>query len=842
MSASIATIPLQANPAPNAYAAQSELAKAITARQQALEAQQAVTQAQQQTQAGALKVAQTRYALSYLPGFDQFTAGVPGAPPPINPGGGDSPNAGGALTPLLTQPMQGDAGGAAGGGQPATGGGGAPGGGQAQAVAPGAASRHPWLAGPDMSASLYGIPVPRAQIPGIMQSSNQPGEIKNALATGHQFMSQIMSSLPWEAAIQTAYQAGYLPQQRAGYLADHPELKEQFVQSLASPDALTSLTASALKEHLQPNGRGGFEVSQPAVAAAGATDYAAKQGGLAAESGMPAPASAGGPGGAAAAPPQRASDMVDPNGTISGADYAARVKGTENNTGDPNARSTTSSATGDGQFIDQTWVDVMNRNRPELTAGKSRDQILAMRGQPGLQEQMTEAYAQENAPKLAAANLGVNATTLALAHHFGPGGVQTLLGADPNAPVRKILPASVMTANPDLMSKKVGDVVGAYMSKFGLRPVSFGAQPGGGAAGAGPPSASGAPGTAAAPPATAAAPPPAVAAAPGVAGGAPIAAVPAANIPPPAPVAGGAPVAGLPSKAGVEGQAEAARQAQIAAAAPAIAAGRAQAEAGVKLAVQPLIDKATAQATAPIEVQKQALLGDAKNNDDATEAAADAINGKTQILQMRDAAAKITTGAFGESRAALGNLLQTAFGSAGEAIATHVLGQNPTSAQEFAKFSVLAAGEQANKNSPRGGYKVDALYANALPNLSTRPDAIKFMTNLIAVGDQLRTDSNQLASDSYAKGYQEFNQNPVNGYTPMSTVFGSFNKAYPAAVGIAAAKALSGDPYEVWSKGLTHTDDPATDQVGRVLGLVKRTDPTAQPMHPTGKAFGVAGP
>ena len=46
--------------------------------------------------------------------------------------------------------------------------------------------------------------------------------------------------------------------------------------------------------------------------------------------------------------------------------------------GRANAKNLLSSATGAGQFIDTTWLDMIRRNRPDLAEGRTRTQILAL--------------------------------------------------------------------------------------------------------------------------------------------------------------------------------------------------------------------------------------------------------------------------------------------------------------------------------------------------------------------------------------------------------------------------------------------------------------------------------
>lgn len=64
--------------------------------------------------------------------------------------------------------------------------------------------------------------------------------------------------------------------------------------------------------------------------------------------------------------------------------------------GNPNATNPNSSAAGLGQFINSTWLSTIRQHRPDLVQGKSDSEILAMRSDPALSREMTDAYAADN--------------------------------------------------------------------------------------------------------------------------------------------------------------------------------------------------------------------------------------------------------------------------------------------------------------------------------------------------------------------------------------------------------------------------------------------------------------
>lgn len=135
--------------------------------------------------------------------------------------------------------------------------------------------------------------------------------------------------------------------------------------------------------------------------------------------------------------------------------------------GNPYATNPRSSATGAGQFIESTWLDLLSRTRPDLVEGKSRDEILALRNDPTLSREMVGALADENGQKLGAAGLPVNPGTQYLAHFAGPAGAIKVLQSDPGAPVGDLLGAKVVAANPFLARMTAGDLAAWAGRKMG---------------------------------------------------------------------------------------------------------------------------------------------------------------------------------------------------------------------------------------------------------------------------------------------------------------------------------------------------------------------------------------
>jgi hypothetical protein len=65
-----------------------------------------------------------------------------------------------------------------------------------------------------------------------------------------------------------------------------------------------------------------------------------------------------------------------------------RIIGVESN-GDPNARNKRSSATGLGQFLNETWLDLIRTHRPDLAKGRSEMETLELRRDANVAREIT---------------------------------------------------------------------------------------------------------------------------------------------------------------------------------------------------------------------------------------------------------------------------------------------------------------------------------------------------------------------------------------------------------------------------------------------------------------------
>jgi len=172
-----------------------------------------------------------------------------------------------------------------------------------------------------------------------------------------------------------------------------------------------------------------------------------------------------------------------PSAAMPGDVFAQRIQGGENATGNPAALNAsgpggtpTSSAMGNGQFIEGTWLPLYKQMYPDKAAGMTDAQILAQRADPTASAAMTTAYAAQNAPILQAAGVAPHAANLAMAHRYGPEGAIAVAQAAQNAPgtpLSALLSPDAIKANPTWANQTAGQVAGSNMMRFGTAPVDF---------------------------------------------------------------------------------------------------------------------------------------------------------------------------------------------------------------------------------------------------------------------------------------------------------------------------------------------------------------------------------
>src|SRR5262249_32595587 len=80
------------------------------------------------------------------------------------------------------------------------------------------------------------------------------------------------------------------------------------------------------------------------------------------------------------------------------------------------AKNKRSSATGLGQFLDETWLDMIRAHRPDLANGRSQAEVLELRRDGKIAREITARFTERNAGMLRKRGLPVTPGTLYLAH------------------------------------------------------------------------------------------------------------------------------------------------------------------------------------------------------------------------------------------------------------------------------------------------------------------------------------------------------------------------------------------------------------------------------------------
>ena len=389
-----------------------------------------------------------------------------------------------------------------------------PGGAGGASAPTGAAAQAQDYAG-SMGATLYGVPMPRLMTMGVMTAADPTAALKTAVETRRQALYGMIDVPPeqFPQAVEQAYQAGYITPQMRAQAESNPNIQQQLLQSFATPESHLAAMQGTFSEGAGLNPETGqIEPSQTAQATA-AGQAAAKAGGGAAGAlpyaGPTAAAKALGAGQAtttsvtvpdptdptkrvvqqvltanlpvfmaanAGAQPTSTADMFNPGVSVDWNTYGDRVTQHENAGGaNPAATSGTSSAAGNGQFLDSTWLSTVASAHPAWADGLTPTQILAARSDPEKSQEMTIAYGQQNASALQAAGFPVNTQTVALAHAFGAGGAEAILSAAPSTPVSQLVPKDVMTANPQYAGKTAAQVTADLGATYGTNPIAPGA-------------------------------------------------------------------------------------------------------------------------------------------------------------------------------------------------------------------------------------------------------------------------------------------------------------------------------------------------------------------------------
>jgi hypothetical protein len=155
------------------------------------------------------------------------------------------------------------------------------------------------------------------------------------------------------------------------------------------------------------------------------------------------------------------------SGTTAVSGLVERIIAVESN-GDPNAKNGRSSAVGLGQFLDETWLDLVRAYRPDLVRGRSARETLDLRREPKLAREITVRFVEQNVAMLRQRGLPVNAGTVYLAHFAGGAGAVAILSASDDSDAALVIAnadttgrtkrARLIKANPFLEHFTVADL------------------------------------------------------------------------------------------------------------------------------------------------------------------------------------------------------------------------------------------------------------------------------------------------------------------------------------------------------------------------------------------------
>ena len=136
--------------------------------------------------------------------------------------------------------------------------------------------------------------------------------------------------------------------------------------------------------------------------------------------------------------------------------------------GNAKAKNTKSSATGAGQFLDQTWLEMIQKHRQDLATGRSRSELLELRSDVVLTREIVTRMVEGNVRTLRKRGLPVTPGTLYLAHFAGTAGAVALLTSADHLDAATLMAGADSTgrssreqlvkANPFLATLTVGDL------------------------------------------------------------------------------------------------------------------------------------------------------------------------------------------------------------------------------------------------------------------------------------------------------------------------------------------------------------------------------------------------
>ena len=113
--------------------------------------------------------------------------------------------------------------------------------------------------------------------------------------------------------------------------------------------------------------------------------------------------------------------------------------------GNPNAKNKLSSATGAGQFLDDTWLEAVRIHRRHLINGRSDKELLELRQDAELTKEIIALLVGQYARTLRKRGLPLTSGSLYLAYFAGPAGAVALLSGADDADAASVMAAADAT-------------------------------------------------------------------------------------------------------------------------------------------------------------------------------------------------------------------------------------------------------------------------------------------------------------------------------------------------------------------------------------------------------------
>jgi hypothetical protein len=163
-------------------------------------------------------------------------------------------------------------------------------------------------------------------------------------------------------------------------------------------------------------------------------------------------------------PPEERVKVLSP--VVQGRDAVLdRIGQVENATGNPAARSSTSSAMGNFQFTKGTWLDMVQAHRPDLLQGRSEQQVLDLRADPKVSREMAGYLLDDNAAVLRNQGIAPTPSNLYLAHFLGVNDAAKVIRAAPGTPISDVVTPASIAANKSVLEGKTTDTVLDWSSR-----------------------------------------------------------------------------------------------------------------------------------------------------------------------------------------------------------------------------------------------------------------------------------------------------------------------------------------------------------------------------------------